>query len=123
MVPVRAYDSDSFTNSENQNERDNKVVIVFYMATSPKIKDLALRLLFTDCKRPCKRDLGASQTDQGDRIGNVFQNVGGILDEAANDLRPALRREGAAGEGQKEYRRQQERADMICKTTAAALSI
>ena len=30
MVPVHAYDSDSFTNSENQNECDNKVVIVFY---------------------------------------------------------------------------------------------
>jgi hypothetical protein len=31
------------------------------MATSPKIKDLALRLLFTDCKRACKRDLGATR--------------------------------------------------------------
>ena len=38
MVPVRAYGSDSFTNSENQNERDKKVVIVFYMPQAPKSK-------------------------------------------------------------------------------------
>jgi len=52
----------------------------------------------------------------GDPAGNVFQNVGGILDEPANDLRPAQGREGTASEGEKEHRRQQERAGMIRKT-------
>ena len=49
----------------------------------------------------------------GDPTGNVFQNVGGILDEPANDLRPASSREGAAGKGEKEYRREQEPAGII----------
>jgi len=44
--------------------------------------------------------------------GDVFQNIGGILDEPANDLRPADRREGASGEGEKKYRREQEHAGM-----------
>jgi hypothetical protein len=51
-----------------------------------------------------------------DPARNVFQNVAGILDEPANDLRPAQRREGAAGKGEKEHRRQQKRAGMIQKT-------
>jgi len=73
VVPVRAYDSDSFTNSENQNERDKKVAIVFYMATSPQNKDLALRLLFTDCKRACKRDLGAPNRIKAIGLGTFFK--------------------------------------------------
>jgi antitoxin HigA-1 len=50
------------------------------------------------------------------RLGTFFKTVGGILDEPANDLRPAQCREGAAGKGEKEHRRQQEHAGMIQKT-------
>jgi hypothetical protein len=35
----------------------------------------------------------------GDPAGDVFQNIGGILDEPANDVRPVEIRETAAGEG------------------------
>ena len=51
----------------------------------------------------------------GDPAGNVFQNIGGILHQPANDPRPAQCRKGVASEGEKEYRRQQECALMVGK--------
>jgi hypothetical protein len=88
-----------------------------------------LKPLGPDGKRAREGDRGAAQPDHGDSnrcrrhhgrygdpAGNVFQNFGGILHEPANDLRPAQRRKGSAGEGEKEHRRQQERAGVIRKT-------
>jgi plasmid maintenance system killer protein len=62
---------------------------------------------------PANRITAILKDERG--IRNVFQNVGGILDEPANDLRLAERRESAAGEGEKEHRREQARTAMIRK--------
>jgi addiction module HigA family antidote len=54
--------------------------------------------------------------DTAIRLGTFFKTSPEFWMNLQNDLRLAQRREGAAGEGEKEHRRQQKRAGLIRKT-------